>query len=179
MNSQLAYSVEVRSPLPHAVGAESVTDALRAERRQLDELVAIMRRQRAAVAADDLQGTNDSVFATHRVLLTLGEARRRRQTINRLLGGREDIGIRGLEEAMEDRMTDDLHDAFRALHETALTLARELEINRRVLREALASSDEYVRTLTGAADQPFLYVSGDGGSTAEKRQGGVLINRKA
>ena len=58
---------------------DSMTDALTTERRLLDELISVMRRQRSAVGDDDLQRVDDSVFATHRVLVTLNEARRRRR----------------------------------------------------------------------------------------------------
>jgi hypothetical protein len=58
---------------------DSLTDALTTERRLLDELIVVMRRQRTAVGQDDLQAVDDSVFSTHRVLVTLSEARRRRR----------------------------------------------------------------------------------------------------
>src|SRR6478752_7932907 len=84
---------------------DSLTDALITERKLLDELIAVMRRQRTAVGEDDLQSVDDSVFATHRVLVTLNEARRRRRTLNTLIGQREDIGIHALEDALGARMT--------------------------------------------------------------------------
>ena len=65
---------------------DSLTDALLTERRLLDELIAVMRRQRTAVGQDDLQAVDDSVFSTHRVLVTLSEARRRRRNLNALIG---------------------------------------------------------------------------------------------
>src|SRR3954469_20796155 len=84
---------------------DSLTDALATERRLLDELIAVMRRQREAVGDDDLQKVDDSVFATHPVLVTLNEARRRRRTLNTLIGQREDMGIHALDEALGARMT--------------------------------------------------------------------------
>src|SRR5690242_5899551 len=54
---------------------EALLDALRSERKLLDELVSTLRRQRSAVGTDDLQAVDDSVFATHRILATLGQAR--------------------------------------------------------------------------------------------------------
>ena len=54
---------------------DSLTDALKTERRLIDELISVMKRQRSAVGDDDLQAVDDSVFATHRVLVTLSEAR--------------------------------------------------------------------------------------------------------
>ena len=51
---------------------EVLSDVLGTERRLLEELMLVMRKQRAAVSSDDLQSLDDSVFATYRVLATLG-----------------------------------------------------------------------------------------------------------
>ncbi|HEX7241884.1 MAG TPA: hypothetical protein VF263_16500, partial [Longimicrobiaceae bacterium] len=85
--------------LPSRASLDALVDALASERRLLDELVAIMRRQRSAVGVDDLEGVDDSVFATHRVLLTLNEARRRRRSLYTLLGDPEELRFPELEEA--------------------------------------------------------------------------------
>lgn len=133
---------------------DSLTDALSTERRLLDELIAVLRRQREAVGDDDLQRVDDSVFATHRVLVTLSEARRRRRNLNALIGHREDLGIHALDEALGPRMTDALRIARDELHVAARTLSREVSMNRRILREALAHGDEFARTLAGAETAP-------------------------
>lgn len=138
---------------------DSLTDALVMERRLLEELIAVMRRQRNAVGNDDLQIVDDSVFATHRVLVTLSEARRRRRNLNALIGQREDLGIHSLEEALGPRMTPALRAARDELHETARTLSREVAINRRVLRQALASGDAFARMLAGAEESPTYAAS--------------------
>ncbi|MEP6494633.1 MAG: flagellar export chaperone FlgN [bacterium] len=137
---------------------DSLTDALATERRLLDELIAVMRRQRSAVGEDDLQAVDDSVFATHRVLVTLSEARRRRRNLNALIGHREDLGIHALDEALGSRMTDALRSARDELHTAARALSREVSLNRRILREALACGDAYARTLAGAEESP-VYAS--------------------
>jgi hypothetical protein len=133
---------------------DSLTDALITERRLLEELIAVMRRQRTAVGDDDLQSVDDSVFATHRVLVTLNEARRRRRTLNTLIGQREDIGIHALEDALGARMTPALREARDQLHDAARALSHEVSLNRRILREALAHGDAYARTLAGAEKSP-------------------------
>jgi hypothetical protein len=133
---------------------DSLTDALTTEKRLIEELITVMRRQRDAVGDDDLQKVDDSVFATHRVLVTLNEARRRRRALNTLIGQREDIGIHLLDDALGARMTPALREARDELHSAARTLSREVSINRRILREALAVGDEYARTLAGAEKAP-------------------------
>ena len=133
---------------------ESLTDALVTERRLLDELIGVMRRQRAAVGKDDLQTVDDSVFSTHRVLVTLGEARRRRRNLNTLIGQQEDLAIHSLDDALGARMTDALRIARDELSKSARTLSREVALNRRILREALAHGDTFARALAGADTSP-------------------------
>jgi hypothetical protein len=135
---------------------DSLTDALVTERRLLDELITVRRRQRSAVGDDDLQSVDDSVFATHRVLVTLNEARRRRRNLNTLIGQREDLGIHALEDVLGSRMTPALREARDQLHDAARSLSHEVSLNRRILREALAHGDAYARTLAGA-EKPATY----------------------
>ncbi|MFI5229151.1 MAG: flagellar export chaperone FlgN [Gemmatimonadales bacterium] len=119
---------------------ESLADALVSERRLIDELLAVIYRQRAAVADDDLQVIEDSMFATHRLLVTLSEAKRRRRTLNTLLGQPEDVGILALDRALGARMTSELREARDGLHQAARTLSREVAVNRELLRGAMGAS---------------------------------------
>ena len=143
-------------PVPTLVGGtvspatlDALLDALRSERKLLDDLASTMRRQRAAVGGEDLDGVDDSVFATHRILATLGQARLRRRAVNRLVVGVEELPVRMLEQVLGGQMTDEMRDARDGLQESAGVLSREVEINRRVLREALAAGDAHARVLNG------------------------------
>lgn len=129
---------------------DALLDALRSERRLLDDLAGVMRRQRTAVGGDDLPAVDDSVFATHRILATLGQARVRRRGINRLLVGAEELPARELERALGTGMTDALRAARDELQGSAAALAREVDVNRRVLRDALAAGDARARVLVPA-----------------------------
>ena len=157
-----------------------LSDAMASETKLIEELVAIMLRQREAVAVDDLQSVDDSVFATHRVLVTLNEARRRRFALNRMLGEREDISIDALDEVLGERMTERLRELRDALKEAARGLSREVSVNRHVLRKALAGGDAYVRVLTGAPT-PATYgaPSTHNNPPPEAPGGGYLLNRRA
>lgn len=172
-------AVEALSPgnLP---SVEVLADSMASETRLIDELIAIMRRQRQAVAMDDLQAVDDSVFATHRVLVTLNEARRRRHALNRMLGEREDLSIDSLDDVLGSRMTDRLRSLREALLSSARALSQEVSINRQVLRHALAGGDAYVRVLTGAPG-PVTYGGSATQSAAapEASNGGFLLNRRA
>ena len=156
---------------------DSFTDALTSERRLLEELIAVMRRQRDAVGNDDLQSVDDSVFATHRVLVTLSEARRRRRSLNTLIGQREDLGIHALDEVLGPRMTPRLRVARDELHSAARALSREVALNRRILREALACGDACARTLSGAEPSP-TYGAHAAPAPAPRPQAAKLLDRR-
>jgi hypothetical protein len=138
---------------------EVLSDVLGTERRLLEELMLVMQRQRAAVADDDLQALDDSVFATYRVLATLGEARRRRKSVNRLLGAAEDMNVNDLEEVLGDRATPTVIEARNALQNTAVSLSREVDINKQVLRTAMDNGNDYVQKLFGAPEPAATYVA--------------------
>jgi len=163
---------------PSSAVLDSLASVVTSEVRLLEDLVGVMRRQREAVSADDLQGVDDSVFAIHRILVTLGEARRQRRALNHLVAGREDLGLREMDEIIGEEMTDALRFARDGLRAAALPLSQEVEVNRQVLREALTTGSEYVRTLYGATELPATYGANVRRVEAETT-GGVLINRRA
>jgi hypothetical protein len=138
---------------------EVLSDVLGTERKLLEELVQVMQRQRAAVGADDLQALDDSVFATYRVLATLGEARRRRKSVNRLLGGAEDMNVNELEDILGDRATPALIAARDALLTAATSLSREVDANKQVLHTAMDNGNDYVQKLFGGPQPTATYVA--------------------
>jgi hypothetical protein len=142
-------STPVLRPSGRPVPLDALTDALTSERKLIEELTTVILRQRDAVAVDDLQAVDDSVFATHRLLLTLGEARKRRRSINQLLGCPEELGVRQLGDALGTAMTPALRDQRDQLQDAARRLSKEIDINRRILREALANSESFVHAMRG------------------------------
>ena len=156
---------------------EALYDALFSERRLLDDLIAQMRHQRTAVATDDIQGVDDSTFATHRILATLGQARQRRRQLNVLLGGSEECTLRELEELLGDRVDERLRDARLRLQQAADVLTREVGMNRKLLREALSNTNQHVRTLSGGAAMSATYASEGVLPTTPAGSRGVLVNR--
>lgn len=177
------YSQDAARPLramgsPSATAVEALTSAVASEVRLLEDLIGIMRRQRKAVASDDLQGVDDSVFATHRVLVTLAEARRRRRALNQLVAGTEELPLRDIEDYLGDRMTEPLRFARDGLHAVALTLSQEVESNRQLLREAIASGSEYVRSIYGGGEPLSATAYAASASRPEPDGGGVLLNRR-
>ncbi len=125
---------------PHSpVAASALRDAFFSETRLLNDLITIMHQQRDAASRDDLATMDDSVFATQRVLHTLGEARRRRHVIYRTLGAPEDDGVPAIATALGSALTPELRYALDMLMMTASALAREVAVNRAALRQALAA----------------------------------------
>lgn len=158
---------------------DALYDALVSERKLLDELIAQMRRQRSAVGADDIDGVDDSTFATHRILATLGQARTRRRQLNVLFTGNEDTTLRQIEEMLGARMNARLSDARQRLQHSADMLAREVGMNRKLLREAITSNDAQVRTLVGSPTHGTTYMNEAGAKLAPTPARGVLVNRTA
>ena len=155
---------------------EALAGAITAEVRLLEDLIGVMRKQRSAVSADDLEGVDDSVFATHRILVTLGEARRQRRSLSRFIAGSEEIPLRALDDVLGERMTDSLRDARDGLRAVAITLSREVEINRQVLRGAISGGSDLVRSLYGSVEAPNLYAVEP---RPDADASGLLVNRKA
>jgi hypothetical protein len=179
----VAETAQVRAPIAYTSGTvTALGDALRSEVRLLADLVAIMRRQRDAVARDDLDAIDDSVFATHRVLVTLGEARRRRRSLNHLLGEGDDLSLSAIEDFFVGDVPEDLRAAVILLTDGARALQREVEINRRVLRHAIDSADQFVRSLYGGpATVSAGYPSAAASSTSTTyapRSGGSILDRR-
>ncbi len=155
----------------------SLAETLRAEARLLEDLVAIMARQRDAVSHDDIDSLDDTVFSTHRVLVTLGESRRRRRSLNALLGGSDDLSLGALNELFGSNVPLEIRSAAGRLTETAKLLQREVEINRRVLRVAIEAGDRLVRVLMGAPlTTSISYAPAQ--HTRSGSSGGVILDRR-
>ena len=165
----------ISTPIAHTAGSiVALIESLNDEARMLDTMANIMRAQRDAVARDDIDAVDQSVFATHRLLVNLGEARRRRRQINVLLGETEDLSVASISDFFGGTMPAGVDEAATRLADAGRALQREVEINRRVLRHAIESGDRYVRALAGVGT-PL------GSSTVESRPdiGGALVDRRA
>jgi hypothetical protein len=175
MSQNLPALVEGISP-SRAPTPEMIADAMAAEKALVDELVAVMRRQRAAVAGNDLQALDDTVFATHRVLATLAQARRRRHMLNTLLGEREDLPLEALDNVLGARMTESLRLVRATLQESARVLSREVAVNRFVLKHAITSGDACLRVLKGT---PGMGTATYSPESANDPRSNSLITRRA
>jgi hypothetical protein len=184
MSPALISQEAVSHAAPHvgpssAALLEALHDALVSERRLLDDLTGQMRRQRTAVSVEDIQGIDDSTFSTHRILATLGQARQRRRQLNLLLTGSEECTLTDLESLLGDQVDARLREARQRLQQAADLLAREVGMNRKLLREALAQNDQYVRTLAGGTPTPSTYAAEGTPPATSSAPRGVLVNRTA
>ena len=128
----------------------ALATALRDEGRLLADLADVLQRQRESIALDDLEGLDDAVFSTHRVLVTLGEARRRRQALNRMMGEADDLSMESVAETFGGTPPGDVQTAIESLQAIGARLHREIDLNHRVLEAALTAGDQLVRALCGA-----------------------------
>jgi hypothetical protein len=163
------------SATPAAIDA--LANAISSEVRLLEDLIGVMRKQRSSVSTGDLQGVDDSVFATHRILVTLGEARWQRRSLSRLIAGTDDLALRTLEDVLGARMTENLRDARDGLRAAALILSREVEMNRHMLRSARSTGGEMMRGLYTAGETARTYTP-EQRPVEGKTMGGLLIDRQ-
>jgi hypothetical protein len=151
----------------------ALTQALRDEERLLADLARLMRSQRDAITSDDIDALDDSVFSTHRVLLTLGEARRHRIALNHALGEGDDLSLQSIDDMFGGSPPTELRAAVGELVATGQHLQRELEINQRVLEVAFVAGDGLVRALYGVGQAPATY-SSDLAHTSD----GTMLDRR-
>ena len=144
---------------------DALADTLASETRLLTHLGTLLQRQRAAVADDDLDEIEDTVYNTHRILMTLSEARRRRTALLDLLGA-------GAGEGPLRADIDLLRDA-------ALTLSREVEISRQILRHAMAGNEELIRTAYGVPEAGGFYDQSAAPATLGDGAEGTILRRRA
>ncbi len=107
-------------------------DALRSERRLLEAAAGLLVRQRGAVLAAAADEINDCTYSAQRVLLTLGEARKRRRVIAERLGV-ADLPVPRLPERLGLPTDDEVTVAVREVEAAARRLADHLTENRRTL----------------------------------------------
>lgn len=156
-------------------------DALRSETDNLRHLLQLLQSQRAAVATSDVDAINDNIFVMHRLLHTLGEARRHRRLLVERLGASPDLAPQwgddrdaelGFPPPWAAAPLQALRDELQLL---AQAVAREVETNRQILRGVVAAGEELIRVLAGA-EAPLINARGSalGAMTAGAAGPGML-----
>jgi hypothetical protein len=85
------------------------------------------------------------------------------------------VDARALADAFGGHIPVALQEAREALRGAAAALAKEVDVNRRVLREALASGDDYMRRLCGAEPRSDYAPAA---APAPRPSGGLLLDRR-
>jgi hypothetical protein len=154
--------------------------AFEEEARLLESLEEVLHRQREAVALNDLEGVNGSVVDAQRVLLTLSQARRRRQTLMEAVCGDVDASPRDLDLHLGGTLPPDLRAARDELFRSADSVARALRVNDRILAGAVASGRALVKGLGGsvATGNSGLYAPGGLPAPGSAMKSGSVLNRQ-
>jgi len=139
-------------PLPASrtptLGSGQLARALRDEHTVLADLLATLERQRRAVAEDDVDAVNDSVFAAHRLLGAYREARSRRRSAVILACGGGDGSVEDLSRSRGARLTEIERTASDALRDAARRLVDTVGVNRQLLQATMFSGDAFLHLLT-------------------------------
>ncbi len=126
----MAAPLRARGPV---VDPRTLIDTLEREQRLLTELLRAMVELRGGLASQDEDRVNDGVFAAHRVIRTLKEARRRRRMLLVALTGDGDMDLIGLDALLDDETSAAFHEVMDRIRETARSLSREIGISRLIL----------------------------------------------
>jgi hypothetical protein len=166
---------------PHTPGGwdvDSLAEALRKEAKLLLDLREVLKRQRAAVAQDDLAIVDETVYSAQRIFRTLSEARRQRRAILEILGVDRGVGVDALEGVLGGRTTMDLRLAQEELREAARRVSGELDVNKKILKGAISSGEEMIRGLRGGGEKTSGVYGPQATPPPSNGDGGLIINRQ-
>lgn len=176
---QTGHGALLASPLSqvHAPDLGALARALDEEQRLLVALRAVLERQRAAVAADDVAGVDASVFDAQRILRSLAEARRRRRSLLTLAAGDEGAHLADLPGLLGGAMTPDLQAALDRVLGTAQLVARDMELNRQILNGALSVGNQILRAL-GSDSRPSAVYGATPAPPPSRAAASLLVDRQ-
>jgi hypothetical protein len=159
-------------------GCRRLALAFDSERRAIQELRQALLRQRAAIAADDASGLEQSADHVGRAVNTLGEARRNRCEIMYALTGHADGTLPQLERTIGRSLPPVLQEARTAVQQAATRVASDVAINQHVLRRALRAGDLFIQRLFSSMSDPMPVYAPDA-RTPVREARSLLINRTA
>ncbi len=169
--------IPVHVPDQDAGWTAALTDTMLTERNLLEDLIRVLKNQQVGVANNDISALDESVYAAQRIFLTLRQARRHRRGLLNALMGDKEVALGDLEQALGSGMTASLAEARDNLQMAAQQLARQMEVNRTVIKEVIANGDRLIRAVCGVPEQSSVYTTEPEG--AEPSGGsGVLFNRQ-
>ena len=150
--------------------------ALETECRVLGELREALARQRAGVAADDVEDLDAATHAVARTLLTLEEVRRRRERLVEAMTGATGGSLAAVSESIGPSLS--FGHMRETLRSTAELVIRDLALTQAVLRGALRSGEKYLQSMLSASTGPRPSFAPAGAAPTPPARG-VLLNRNA
>lgn len=166
-------------------GWEKLAAALQYEARLMEELYAVLMRQRASVAQNDSAAIEDSVEVMGRTLYTLQTARERRLSLVRLLTGGEGRSLTDVPRLLGERVPQTVLEAKARIQKAASDVSREAAINQHVIRRSLDAGEAFIQLLfsdTGSLNPVYDVADGHGngnGNGKSGRSAAMLVNRRA
>lgn len=175
--------------IPSGVGPEfqrrnewdDLAATLNQEARLLDELREALLQQRAGVASNDAAVVESSIQMMGRTLLTLGEARQRREALIGRLAGQpvSSLSISDLEELLSQPLPANVQTARAVARRSGAAVAREVAINHHVVRRALEAGESFIQLLFSSVADPnpaYMPFHKNGGDMSQT--GGLLLNKR-
>lgn len=176
-SSHTAHVAEwsARRVSPPAIAA--LAELYRSEARLLADLTRVLQAQFTALDKDELDVVDDTVFATHRILGTLGEARRRRREVHLLLAGVEELDTEAIDKLLGGEPPEELREARAVLRTAATQLSAQVRLSRTRLEDAVANGEALIRSVYGGGDSVSAQHPFESARTDQR--GGILLNRTA
>lgn len=156
---------------------ESVVVALRAEEELLVELCRALADQRDGIARDDSAGIETATHGVSRAVMTLDEARRRREQMIQLLTDGDPTPLEKLEAIIGP--VPGLGAARAAVRNAAKTAVRDLALNQSILRGALRAGDAYLQALFASVGEQSPAYTPAPHPRDRSAPSGVVVNRRA
>ncbi|MBK6494445.1 MAG: flagellar export chaperone FlgN [Gemmatimonadetes bacterium] len=157
--------------------AAQIIAAIQAEERLLSELRGALERQRAGIAEDDTAAIDAATHAVSRSVLTLDEARRRREQLVQLVSGGESVGLDGIDRFIGE--VPGLREARRAVRRAAEAAVSELAMNQAILRSAMRTGDAYLQSLFSSVSGPASHYLPQEGLVDSPTPSGVVLDAQA
>ena len=133
--------------------------------------------QRTALAADDAETVDRSSDAVQRILLMLEEVRSSRTTVLSSISEGEPATLHQIEERLGVSLPVPLEQAREELRRAGREVAREVAINKTVLRRAVETGEAFLQALfSSTLDPPAVYQPKNRGKEKEGG-GGVFFDR--
>jgi hypothetical protein len=157
---------------------EPLVVAIMNEHQLLGELRRALAQQRTGVSSGDPATLEAASHAVSRAILTLDEARRRREQLVELAGEGRPVRLEHIESVAGP--VPGLAESRQALRAEAQAAIQELGETQELLQAAIRAGDAYLQSLFASVSAPApAYPSGFPAQAPAGASAGLLLNRSA